>query len=281
MTGPRGAVVAAICLGVAFMGATPAFAATSVTVTPNSALIDRQQVTVDGAGFSAFADVGVCQGIKDGTPGVDDCNGGVAGIVRASGSGGFSVPFGVRRLISVPSLGRVVNCAVESCFIGAAEVSNIAGTVAYAPIAFAPEQPDGLIVRRNDGSIIGDNIYTDDGSGESKGAPIAPGGKWTFALRVENDGLTTDDITVTAPAVASPFSVRYFIGYYNVTSLVTGAGFTYHGMAPGAIQPFTVQFTADPGAPQGASASVLVKFTSDAAGSSDTVKVAVVVPTAT
>jgi hypothetical protein len=281
MTRPRGALFVTICLGVAVMGATPASALGSLTVTPNSPLIDRQTVTVDGAGFGPSITVGFCQAIDDGSPSPSDCAGGFYELVATSESGEFSSALTARRLMFVPSLGRVVNCAVESCFIGAAEERDVAGTATFAPIAFAPEQPDGLIKRRNDGSIIGDNFYSDDGSGQSKRSAISAGGKWSFALRVENDGLTTDDIRVRAPAVASPFAVRYFVGPYNVTGYVTGAGLTYNDMAPGAIVPLAVQFSAEPGAPAGASSSVLVKSTSNTAGSSDTVRVTVVVPAAT
>jgi hypothetical protein len=274
-------LVVAVGLAVPLVWATPAFAARSLTVTPSSGLIDRQIVTIDGTGFNPNTEVGFCQAIDDGTPDQSDCNGGSFGTVVASPSGDFSAQTTVRRLINVPSAGRTVNCASESCFIGAAETNNLPGTATFAPIAFAPGQPDGRIKRRSDGAITGDNVYGDDGSGQTRIRAVEPGTKWTFALQVQNDGLSTDDIKVTAPPSSSPFTVRYFFSYFNITSSVTGSGFTFTGQVPGQIQTFAVQFTVDPGALVDSRADLLVTFTSSSAGSTDAVRVGVVVRSAT
>ena len=99
---------------------------------------------------------------------------------------------------------------------------------------------------------------------------------------MENDSVDTDDITVTAaPAISSPFAVRYFIGYYNVTSYVTGSGFTYPDMAPGEIRTLAVQFSANAGTDEGARVDQFVTFVSNSALSSDTVHVGVVARTPT
>lgn len=281
MIGLRGVVFATtICLGVALVGPAPAFAQGSLSVTPDSALLDGETVALEGTGFNPGVYVGICEAINDGSPGQDDCGAQIP-VTLTSASGAFSGAYVVHRFIQPPSVGRVVDCLIESCFMGAAEESDIAGTATFTAITFAPQVPDGRIKLTGSGTIIGDNIYNDNGTGQTSRHVIAPGGKWGFALQVENDGLNTDDITVTAPAVASPFSVRYFFGYYDVTPFVTGAGLTYHGVASGAIRALAVQFTANPGAPGGARTDVLVKFTSVSGGTSDTVKVGVVVPTAT
>lgn len=276
MTGiRRTAFVATICLVVPVVWVSPAFAARGLTATPSTGLIDRQVVTVDGSGFNGSVEVGVCQAIDDGSPDESDCGGGIA-FTNTSPAGDFSIGYGVKRLIFVPSLGRTVNCAIESCVMGAAETSNIAGTATFAPIAFAPGQPDGLIRRRSDGQITGDNIYSSDGAFfQTRIRKVAQGTKWAFALRVQNDGLETDDITVRASAVVGSVSVRYFIGYYDVTADVTGSGFTYPDMTPGEIRPLAVQFNVGSDAEIGSGRLAGVTFTSDSAGSSDTVVVGV------
>jgi hypothetical protein len=179
----------------------------------------------------------------------------------------------------VPSLGRTVNCWSESCVIGAAETSNVAGTATYsAPLTFVHVQPDGRIRRLSDSTIFGDDVYNSDGSsGQTVTHAIGPGGNWSFAVQVQNDGERTDDITVTAsPILSSPdITVRYFAGWFNVTSYVTGAGFTFADVPPGGIRRLPVQFKAGAGAPVDARSHQLVTFTSDTAPVIDVVRVGV------
>lgn len=287
MTGIRRVAVGATIslLAPALLWVSPAFAARSLTATPSIGLIDRQRVHIDGAGFNGSVEVGFCQGIDDGSPDQNDCHMGSAGLTTTSSTGTFSVQNSqVRRLIFVPSLGRTVNCAIESCVIGAAEINDISSTATFTPIEFAPEQPDGLIRRRSDGQITGNDVYENIVPGlmsQTRVHTIEPGGKWTFALRVENDGLDTDEITVTASPPALPGEVRYFVGYYDVTSNVLGSGFTYSDMAPGEIRTLAVQFKVSSDADEDSRRDSYVTFTSNSALSSDSVHVGVVVRTPT
>ena len=272
------ALVAAICLSApALVWVSPAFAARSLTVTPSTGLIDRQSVTIDGAGLNGSVEVGFCQGIDDGSPDQSDC-GGPIGLTTTSSSGDFSAGYTVRRVIRVHRPHGEL--AVQSCVLAAAEVSDVAGTATFAPIRFAPGQPDGLIRRRSDGQITGNDEYESvvpDLMAQTRVHAIAPGGKWVFALRVENDGLDTDDITVTASPPGLPGEARYFIGYYDVTSYLVGSGFTYPDMAPGEVRTLGVQFNVASDADEGSRHDSLVTFTSNRALSSDSVHVGVVV----
>jgi hypothetical protein len=394
----RGAIlVVAVALAVPAVWAMPAFAARGVTLTPNTGLVELDSVTISGTGFNPSVEVGYCQGIDDGSPSASDCGSSV-GFTSTSPAGDFSAQQTVRRFIHVPSLGRTVDCASESCAIGAAETSDVVGTAIFTPIEFAPappppatrgaitvsparpsdgqqvtvagtgfrpnanieilqcvtgaqdptgcspnfttavadgagafsaayivsrfvsppgassvdcqpagrcvmaaaetvdipgtivtapleitrpQQPDGQIRRLSDGAITGDNIYNLDGTGQTRLRAVVPGAKWSFAVQVQNDGDVTDDITVTAPPSSSPFTVRYFVSYFDITSQVTGGGFTFTGIAPGQIQRLPVQFNVAPDAPLESLTEPLVTFTSKTTQGADAVRVGVVVRSAT
>jgi hypothetical protein len=239
--------------------------------------VEAQTVSVAGGGFNPSVVVGFCQAIMDATPDQSDC-GAPFGTTTSSPSGEISVQYTVRQSMFVPSLGRTVNCWVETCFIGAAETANIAGTATFAPLTFVHVQPDGQIRRLSDSTIFGNDVYNSDGSsGQTVTHTVAPGADWSFAVQVQNDGQRTDNITVTAsPIVSSPdISVRYFAGYFDVTSYVTGTGFTFANVPPGEIRRLPVRFRASSGALVDARSAQIVTFTAGNAPVIDKVRVSV------
>jgi hypothetical protein len=233
---------------------------------------------VSGAGFNPSVEVGFCQAIVTASPSQSDC-GVPVHLAFSSESGEFSGDYTVRQSMFVASLGRTVNCWVEACVIGAAETSNVAGTATYsAPLTFVHVQPDGQIRRLSDNTIFGNDVYNSDGShGQTVTHPIAPSGSWSFAVQVQNDGQRTDNITVTAaPILSSPdITVRYFAGYFDVTSHVTGTGFTFANVPAGGIRKLPVQFRANSGAPVDARSHQLVTFSAGNAPVIDAVRVGV------
>jgi hypothetical protein len=271
----RAAFAVAICLSVPVVWAPPAFAARALTATPNVGLIDGQTVSFTGSGFNPSVDIGFCQAIDDGTPAQEDC-GASTGTTTSSPSGDISGQLTVRQSMFVPSLGRTVDCASEACFVGAAEISDIANTSAFASLTFVRIQPDGQIRRLSDSVVFGNDVYGSDGLGQTFTHPVAPGGSWSFAVQVQNDGDRTDDITVTAASIGtSPdVSVRYFAGWFDVTALVNGGGFTFAGVPPGGVRRLPVQFHAVSGAPVDERSRQLVTFTSGTAPIADSVLVA-------
>jgi hypothetical protein len=272
----RTALAVAICLSVPIVWAAPALAARALTATPSVGLTDGQTVSFTGSGFNASVDIGFCQAIDDGTPAQEDC-GASTGTTRSSPSGDISGELTVRQSMFVPSLGRIVDCTSAACFVGAAEISDIAHTSAFASLTFVRIQPDGQIRRLSDSVVFGNDVYSSTGSGETVTHPIAPGGSWSFAVQVQNDGARTDDINVTAASIrTSPdISVRFFAGYFDVTSLVNGAGFTFSGVPPGGVRRLPVQFKAVSGAAVEQRSHQLVTFTSRTAPIADSVLVAV------
>ena len=273
----RVALAVAVCLAVPVFWAAPASAAGTITVTPNTNLVDGQTVTVSGTGFRSSVGVGMCEAIMDSTPGPEDCNGGSYATVSTSPAGDFSMQLTVRQSISVPSLGRVVHCWIEACFIGAAEVSDVGNTAVFAPLTVVHVQPDGQVRRLSDNVIFGNDVYGTDGAGETVTHSVAPGAMWSFAVQVQNDGERTEAITVNAASVLSApgVTVRYFAGYLDVTSLVTGSGFTFSGVPPGGIRKLPVQFTATSGASIGARSHQLITFHVGTVTAVDAVRVGV------
>jgi hypothetical protein len=262
----RAVALAGASLVLCLIWANPASAAAAVTVTPSSALFDKEHVTVHATGFAASENIGVCQAIDDGTPGQDDCDGSFGELVMSSPTGELSVDMQVFRVISPGSVAGDVNCAVQQCFIGVAQFNAIATTTVLVPITFAPGQPDAMSKRQSDGQIFGDNDYGGAGGRDRK---VARGTNWTFAVLVQNDGLETDDITVTALPPPAGVTVHYFVSFFDVASEVTGRGFTFTDMAPGEIRQLAIRFDVAADAPIGTFVQQFPEFR-DQAGANDT-----------
>jgi len=280
----------AVATGIFLLGSTlfsisPAAAASSITVTPNADLKRAlQSVHVDGAGWPGSVGVGVCQAVINGTPDQNDCAGGFGVLVNTDADGHLSLDLGVQQIVSIPSLGRTVDCGIESCYVAAAVFSDIAHTAVFTPITFSKDLADGRIKRRSDGTIFGDNVY-DFGPGELAKHTIAPGGTWTYALQVQNDGPTTTDLTVSASVSSTEGltgQVQFFVGYYDVTSYVLSpSGLTFTDMAPGEVRTFALRFGVPADAPAGSYVNAFVGFASATAGQTDALSLYVNVPTAT
>lgn len=113
----------------------------SITVTPNTGLVDGQLVTVTLAGFPALGTVGWCQGVPVEPASASNCGGPIR-TGQTDASGGLIDPsYPVARFIFVPTLGRTVDCAAETCIIGAADVTDIPGSVANAELSFSDTDP--------------------------------------------------------------------------------------------------------------------------------------------
>ncbi len=258
-----------ICLlGSALWLATPAAAATSITVTPNTALMHEQTVHVEGAGFPPSVELAVGQCTATSSP--SDCTGGSLAYPTSSPTGTFSIDLLVYRHVSA------VDCLVHPCWVGAAVFDDLENTAAFAPITFAAGQPDGRLKRRNDGVIFGDDVYGFSRA-QSFSHTIAPGGTWTYALQVQNDGPDTDSITVSAADWGNRPDAQFFFGYFDVTSLVRGTGLTFPDMAPGEVYTFALRFSAAPGTADGLISGLFVSFRSDRAGTTDTLGTSVIV----
>jgi large repetitive protein len=135
-------VVALAAVGIV-AGATAAAAAGAITVTPSTGLVDGQTVSIDGSGWIAVAQLAFCEAVVLGPPDASNCGNGTINFATADGTGNFSGSPIIKRNIFVPKLGRQVDCAdpAAQCVLAAADFSNVAGTVVWVNLGFAPAPP--------------------------------------------------------------------------------------------------------------------------------------------
>ncbi len=87
--------------------------------------------------------------------------------------------------------------------------------------------PDGQIKNSSETTYIGNNIYNDDGTEQTKEQEVAPGTPAVYHIKIENDGANADNIKVTGTGDVSDWTVRYYddlIGGTEITGDVTGGG---------------------------------------------------------
>jgi hypothetical protein len=137
-------VAVAIAAGGTVLGAGAAFAEEAITASPATGLVTGQTVTVHGTGWVPLHFIAYCQAVPTTSPSPGDCSGGSYATTVADEAGTFTVSVVVKRSISVPDLGRTVDCAdpADPCAIGAADIENgFPGTAAFATLEFAPQPP--------------------------------------------------------------------------------------------------------------------------------------------
>jgi hypothetical protein len=241
----RWSTVVAMLLG-AVASTGPAGAAQpprTLTATPSTDLTDGTQLVIEGSGFTPMSVVGVCQGILDDDPGVENCGVGF-GIFFADENGEFATSRSVERFIVAGGREQTVDCAApaETCGLISSELNDLDGTVATTPLAFrsAPpiSPPDAIVENIATGAYFGDDFYTTYAGNQTKSRKVPVGTTWSWALRVQNDRQASDDLTVFANPQPG---VRFFIGYYDVTTEITQDGLRLDDMSPGAIVKIPVQ----------------------------------------
>jgi hypothetical protein len=82
------------------------------------------------------------------------------------------------------------------------------------------QRPDARI--GTPAALIGNNVYSASGAGESKTISVHRGHSGTLYADIQNDGLSADTLKVTGPGGAQGFTLTYFLGTTNanVTSQV-------------------------------------------------------------
>jgi hypothetical protein len=231
----RSALLTVVCTG-------DGCALADLTVTPDTDLLSNQEVTVAGEGFAPDASILLvtCRVESSACSLISPLS------VVSDGDGAFTTPYSVPRLNlrNQDCLHLSGGCEVRAMMSGA--------IVGRAPVSFYPVQPDGQVKRQSDGVIFFDDQYAtmpNQSPVQSRTHAIQPGGTWSYALRLQNDGPVTDDLTFTGPASpANNFQVRYFVGWFDVTAKVTSTGFTFQDVPVGTTKSIAVQFSALPGA---------------------------------
>src|SRR5438067_8788532 len=133
------AVVALAAVGMGGSGAaTGTVALPVVTVTPSTNLVDLQQVTVTGSGFSANAQIATVE-CRSGALNVADCDLATLVYTQSDANGAFTLSRYVRRLIAV-SAAKVDCGAPAGCILGAGNIANLSEANGQA-IFFNPNIP--------------------------------------------------------------------------------------------------------------------------------------------
>lgn len=176
----------------------------SVMVTPNTDLVDGQEVTVKGAGYGPSSSLGVIQ-CKAPAEGFNDCSSQTAHSFSANGSGGFEIQRNVSRILEFGN-GEEHDCAIpDSCFLVSVYVHGFQGRAA-APLQFRSEPavsawPDTNLTDEQEIQIKGYGY----GPGSSLGAVQCPtgatsidrcDGRTAASFSADADGNYTRQMTV-------------------------------------------------------------------------------------
>jgi hypothetical protein len=194
-------------------------------------------------------------------PGPTDevCSGTLASSI-ASDNGDFETVFSIPRAVEGHdcSLPSTPLCELSLRAVNAPDV-----VLAVARVVFSPYRSDGQVRRRSDGVLLGDNDYDRNAEGQTRVRRVSQGEKWTFAIRVENDGAVTDSIRVQSiPQASAVVPVQYFFDFFDIGAAMTGDGFVFADLAPGESRVFAVRFDVPADAEVDQASPVHLRFTS-------------------
>ena len=144
----------------------------------------------------------------------------------------------------------------------------------YGNTSVANYQPDLLIKSGTESSYSGTDLYSIDGSNQVKSQSAAPGQKVTYAFRVKNAGIQNDSFKITGPGSVAGWNIRYYESNtgIEVTSQVTGGGWSSGTLAPGGTKGISVSVKPDATLSLGSVNTLLITAASD----SDNTKIDVV-----
>jgi hypothetical protein len=213
-------VLLVVACAVAVVGMPSAAQTTrTLTVTPNTDLVDGDVVALHGTGFTPSATVFFCQAVDDGTPGPDDC--GVPFLsVQADSAGEFVANYTVARFMSPSSVGATIDCAQPSanCFIGASDFLVSTPGFAFASITFTPQAPRMLTVTPDTDLVDGDVVAL-------HGTGFTPADTVNFCQGVEAGQPGFEDCGAPSQSAqvdaAGEFSANYTVQRFISTSGAT------------------------------------------------------------
>jgi hypothetical protein len=105
-------------------------------------LADGQTIAVTGTGFSANAQIAMLE-CEPGATGPDQCDLSTLLELSSDGSGDFTTPYTVSRLLDVSNgdgTTTQIDCATEACMLGAADIADYS-VAAGTPLSFNPKLP--------------------------------------------------------------------------------------------------------------------------------------------
>jgi len=115
----------------------------------------------------------------------------------------------------------------------------------YWQLGAARRQPDLWIRAAADTSDLGNDIYNDDGAGQTSEQPAKPGSTAGYIVTAQNDGSVNDTLLVTGSAASAGWTVSYLDAQTgkDVTAQVTGSGWSSGPLPPGGLARLKVQVT--------------------------------------
>ena len=201
-------------------------------------------------------------------------SGWVSGTVAPKGYPG--VYANVKPDATVP-LGSTITLTIT----GSSESDNTkTDVVKSVTTCVASYKPDMSIKNGVDASYIGNGVFNTDGTDQTKSQNASAGVKVTYSFRVMNAGNLSDSIKITGTSGGSGWSVKYYdLASVDITSQVTGSGWSSGILAPGADRGFFVKVSPDVTVGSGASKTLLITAASVGSGTkTDTVKAVTTVP---
>ncbi len=108
-----------------------------------------------------------------------------------------------------------------------------------------PDQPDALIRVEPEVGFTGNDIYNPDGAAQTSNANPNTGETVTYTVRIENDGSLTATYTITGSSGDGVWNVAYQDATNaDITSHITGAGWSTGDLLPGEAISITVHVMA-------------------------------------
>jgi hypothetical protein len=157
---------------------------------------------------------------------------------------------------------------------GAGERTGADATYDLQVTASQVPRPDLLVKCSLETSYIGDDVYNDDGTNQTKSQNVAPGVKARYNFLLYNDGVAAESFTLTGTAAGTGWAAKYYMsGAGEQTAAFTGGGYAVNNLGAGSYVAGWFDVYQLPGGGGGLQQDVLVTATSVSTPSSvDAVK---------
>jgi hypothetical protein len=147
--------------------------------------------------------------------------------------------------------------------IAGAVLFGVLPAAAARPEAVDCVQPDGRI-SRGSGPQVGDDVFNDDGAGQSRQGSASPGSSITFRIVIEFDDLWStypgERFIVRGGGSAPGYSVKYFRGDNDITDRVVAGTYQTPPMDVGDTHVITARVKPKPSAAEGSKVTRKVKL---------------------
>lgn len=124
---------------------------------------------------------------------------------------------------------------------------------------------DMLIKSGSESTYSGTGVFSIDGDNQMKSQNISPNQKVVYSFKAKNSGIGDDSFKITGPSGGDGWSVKYYDLTTNaeVTSQVTGAGWSSGTMTPGGCKGIYANVRPDATVPAGSMKTLLMTAVSE------------------